>query len=162
MTQFFQDPVSWILVSFVIFVGLAFKFGRQSVLNKLDARIETIRKDIATAEALKTEAAALLVEYQRKQADALKEAGKLVDSAKEQALELQRHAEAEFTATMVRREAQMKDRLVRMEETAMDDIRRYAAELAVSATTQIIAEKMDAKTAQKLADSSIDKIRDLN
>lgn len=162
MTQFLQDPVAWILISFVIFVGLAYKFGRQSVIAKLDARIEGIRKDIATAEALKAEAAALLVEYERKQSDALKEAGKLVEHAKEQAADLQRTAEAEFAATMARRETMMKERLVRMEQTAMDDIRRYAAELAVSATTQIIAEKMDAAAAQKLADASIGKIRDLN
>ena len=42
-----------------------------------------------------------------------------------------------------------------MEETAKDDIRRYAAELAISATAQLIAEKMDTETAAKLTDDSI-------
>ncbi len=162
MADFLHDPTGWVLISFVIFVIAAYKFGRHAVTAKLDARIEAIRKDIATAETLKAEAAELLAQYQRKQSEALREAEKMVEHARDQAADMQRKAEEDFTATMTRREAMMKDRILRMEETAMDDIRRYAAELAVSATSQIIADKMDQQAATKLADASIDKIRDLN
>jgi F-type H+-transporting ATPase subunit b len=150
-----HDPTVWVALSFVIFVALAFKFGRASVLKSLDTRIESVRNDLATAEQLKAEAQALLAEYQRKQLDASKEAEQLIENARDNATRLQKQAEEDFTATMNRREGMMKERIQRMEETAMDDIRRYAAELAISATTQIIAEKMDDKSAQKLADTSI-------
>lgn len=150
-----HDPTVWVALSFIIFVALAFKFGRASVLKSLDTRIESVRNDLATAEQLKAEAQALLAEYQRKQLDASKEAEQLIENARDNATRLQKQAEEDFTATMNRREGMMKERIERMEETAMDDIRRYAAELAISATTQIIAEKMDDKSAQKLADTSI-------
>ncbi len=155
-----HDPTVWVAISFVIFVALAYKFGRASVLKALDARIEAVRSDLATAEQLKAEAQSLLAEYQRKQLDASKEAEQLIENARDNATRLQKQAEEDFTATMDRRESMMKERIMRMEETAMDDIRRYAAELAISATTQIIAEKMDDKSAQKLADNSIRNLAD--
>lgn len=160
MSALLHDPTIWVLFSFILFVGLAFKFGRQSVLSSLDSRIESVRKEIATAENLKAEAQKLLNEYQQKQAEAVRDAGKMVEQAQAQARELSARAEQDFTATMQRKEVMMKERLTRMEETAMDDIRRYAAELAISATTQIIAQKMDENSAQKLADESIRKISD--
>jgi len=160
MPTLLHDPTIWVLFSFILFVGLAFKFGRQSVLSSLDSRIESVRKEIATAENLKAEAQKLLNEYQQKQAEAVRDAGKMVEQAQAQARELAARAEQDFTATMQRKEVMMKERLARMEETAMDDIRRYAAELAISATTQIIAQKMDENSAQKLADESIRKISD--
>lgn len=160
MPALLHDPTIWVLFSFILFVGLAFKFGRQSVLSSLDSRIESVRKEIATAENLKAEAQKLLNEYQQKQAEAVRDAGKMVEQAQAQARELAARAEQDFTATMQRKEVMMKERLTRMEETAMDDIRRYAAELAISATTQIIAQKMDENSAQKLADESIRKISD--
>lgn len=160
MPTLLHDPTIWVLFSFILFVGLAFKFGRQSVLSSLDSRIESVRKEIATAENLKAEAQKLLNEYQQKQAEAVRDAGKMVEQAQAQARELAARAEQDFTATMQRKEVMMIERLTRMEETAMDDIRRYAAELAISATTQIIAQKMDENSAQKLADESIRKISD--
>ena len=155
-----HDPTVWVAVSFFIFIALAYKFGRASVLKSLDTRIESVRNDLATAEQLKAEAQALLAEYQRKQLDASKEAEQLIENARDNATRLQKQAEEDFTATMDRREGMMKERILRMEETAMDDIRRYAAELAISATTQIIAEQMDDKSAQKLADTSIRNLAD--
>lgn len=155
-----NDPTIWVLLSFVIFVAAAFVFGRKSVTSGLDAKIEAIRTEIATAEALKAQAEQLLAEYQGKQAAASQEASKLIDQAKVQATEMRRQAEEEFTSTMERKEAMLKERIQRMEDSAMDDIRRYAAELAINATTQIIAQKMDAASAEKLADASIRKVAD--
>ncbi len=155
-----HDPTVWVALSFIIFIALAYKFGRASILKSLDTRIEAVRNDLATAEQLKAEAQALLIEYQRKQLDAAKEAEQLIEKARDNATRLQKQAEEDFTATMTRREGMMKERILRMEENAMDDIRRYAAELAISATTQIIAEKMDDKSAQKLADNSIRNLAD--
>jgi F-type H+-transporting ATPase subunit b len=156
----FQDPTAWVAISFVIFVVAAFVFGRKTVIDGLDAKIDGIRKDIATAEALRDQAQALLAEYQMKQAAASQEAGKIIDQAKTQADQLRKNAEEDFEVTMARKEAMLKERVLRMEESAMDDIRRYAAELAINATTQIIAQKMDAAGAEKLADASIRKVAD--
>lgn len=153
-----SDPTLWVAFSFVVFIALAFKLGRASVLKVLDERIDAVRHDLATAEKLKIEAQTMLAEYQHKQLDAAREAEQLINEARKNAARLQQQAEEDFTATMARREDMMKERILRMEDAAMNDIRRYAAELAISATTQIIAEKMDEKSAERLADSSIGKL----
>jgi F-type H+-transporting ATPase subunit b len=158
MMNFLHDPTGWVLISFIVFVAAAFIFGRKSVVNSLDDKIEAIRNEIATAEALRNQAQQLLADYQRKQEAASEEATKIIEHARTQAAALSARAEEEFENVMARKEAMMKERLLRMEDSAMDDIRRYAADLAVSATARIIAEKMDERSAQKLVDDSIGKI----
>lgn len=158
MSIFMEDPTIWVLVSFVIFVGLAVVFGRGMILKMLDDKILAIRTEIANATALRDEAQKLLLEYETKQKAAHSEAEKMLEAAKKQAVELHEKADRDLTETMARRESMMKDRIQRMEDAAMDDIRRYAADLAISATTEIITQKLDQASANKLADQSIRKV----
>lgn len=152
---FFQEATNWVLISFVIFAIGFWKFGLKLMLGKLDGRIEEIRKEIETAESLRIEAQELLAQYQRKQRDAAKEAEAIVASAQKHAAEIQKAAEAELNELIARKEAQLKDRLQRMEDVALQDIKSYAAELAVKATAEIIAKQMDEKTNARLVEQSI-------
>ena len=72
--EFFQDPASWILISFIIFCGIMWRFAKDKFLSMIDSRIETIKKEITTAENLRVEAQELLAQYQRKQRDVAQEA----------------------------------------------------------------------------------------
>lgn len=155
---FMEDPTIWVLISFVIFVGLAVVFGRGLVVKMLDDKIAAIRSEIANAEALRDEAQKLLLEYETKQKAAHSEAEKMLEEAKKQAADLHKRADEELTSTMARRETMMKDRITRMEEQTFADIRKYAADLAISATTEIITQKLDQASANKLADASIRKV----
>jgi F0F1-type ATP synthase membrane subunit b/b' len=56
---------------------------------------------------------------------------------------------------MTRRESMLKARIEQMERVAIDDIRRYAADLAVTATTEIISQKLSEQKASALTDESI-------
>ena len=158
MNIFMVDPTIWVLISFAIFVVLAVALGRRMILNMLDAKIAAIRTDIANAEALRNEAQKLLLEYETKQKAAHSEAEKMLEAAKLQAADLHKRADEELTITMQRRESMMSDRITRMEEQAFADIRKYAADLAISATKEIISQKLDQSAASKLTDESIAKI----
>lgn len=149
-----HDTNIWVTISFVVFALVAFKLGRKSVVGGLDKKIESIRTEIQTAESLRVEAQELLAQYQRKQRDAEKEAAQIVANAQEHARRIQETAEAELVETMNRRETQLAQRLKRIEENAMAEIQGHAAELAVAATTEIIARTLDEKTAKALADNS--------
>ena len=150
-----HDTNVWVTISFVVFALLAFKLGRKSILAGLDSKIEAIRTEIQTAESLRVEAQELLAQYQRKQRDAEQEAAQIVAQAKAHAKRIQEAAEAELVDTMARREAQLEGRLKRIEENAMAEIQAHAAELAVAATSEIIARTLDDKTAQGLGDKSV-------
>lgn len=150
-----HDPTLWLVFSFVAFMVLAFVFGRKSVLDILDAKIEKIRHDISAAEKLQIEAEALLADYKSNLQNASVEADRIIAKAKQQAADIRVQAEKDFADTMTRREAMLKTRVEQMERTAVEDIRRYAAELAVSATTEIIAQKLSEQKASALTDESI-------
>jgi F-type H+-transporting ATPase subunit b len=155
MAHFFQDPTAWVLVSFIIFAAMAFKLGRGAILGKLDARIAEIKKEIAAADALKNEAEMLLGQYVQKQHEAAKEAQIIVETAKKQAIEIGRQAEMDIKETVRRREQQLSERLARMEQATINEIRAHAAKLAVKATAEIIAEKMDQSANDGLVSGSI-------
>jgi len=153
-----HDPTLWVLLSFLIFTVLAIVFGRGIVLGLLDAKIAKIREQIDSAERLKTEAEAMLAKYQSALSNASSEAEAIIAKAKHQADDYRAQAEASFNETMARREVMLKNRIEQMERAAVDDIRRYAAELAVSATTELISQKLSSADASRLADQSIGQI----
>lgn len=155
MMALLQDTHIWVLISFLLFAAIALRFGKSKFLAMLDGKIEAIRDDIKTAESLRIEAQELLAQYQRKQRDAAKEAETIVSNARKAAEMIRKDAEQELQDVMARKEAQLGERLARMEETAKAEIQAYAAELAVKATQEIIASRLDQAANDRLVDQSI-------
>lgn len=151
----FSDAHTWVLVSFLLFAFVAFRYGKKAFLSKLDTQIDTIRDDIKSAESLRIEAQELLAQYQRKQRDATKEAEEIIAGAKSAAAMIRTESEKELQALMARKEVQLGERLKRMEETAKAEIQTYAAELAIKATAEIIHSKLDQAANDRLIDASI-------
>jgi F-type H+-transporting ATPase subunit b len=155
----FSDPATFcVLISFIIFVVAFIRLAGKAITSRLDARIADIRKEISTAESLRIEAQELLAQYQRKQREAAKEAQAIIDNARKHAEQIGKQAEADLDAAIKRREQQMNDRLRRMEAAAVQEIRAYASELAVKATAEIIAKKMDEQNNSRLIDASIKQV----
>lgn len=152
------NPTVWVLFSFLIFLGLVKKFAWPAVISGLDSKIAQIRKDIETAEALKRQAQALLTEYQDKQMQSAAQAKQMLSDAQNQAAALRRTEEEKLNDTIARKEAQLADRLARMKEQAIADIRAEVATLATQATEELIARHMDAAKSRALTQSSIDKL----
>ena len=150
-----HDTSLWVGISFVIFVYIAFKMGRKSVVGALDAKIDEVKSEIENAERLRVEAQELLAQYQRKQRDAEQEAADILQRAQEQAKQIKTNAEADMAEIMDRRETQLAERLRRIEENAISEIQGHAADLAVAATTEMIAQTLDEGTNSKLNEDSI-------
>lgn len=158
MTEFFSDSHSWVLLSFILFVALAFKFGRASVTAKLDGYIAAARNDVEEAERLRVEAQELLSKYERLKRETSADAENVIKTAKEHAVKIREKAEKELEAELARREEQLKERLSLMENQAIEEMRIYAADLAIKATREIIVENIDSKKAKALNDKAIEEI----
>lgn len=156
--ELLHDTGFWVLISFTVFAVAAFKFGRAKFLAMLDGKIEKIREDIQTAETLRVEAKELLAQYQRKQRDAAHEAEDIVAAARKTADLIRKEAENDLSDLMARKEAQMAERLKRMEDAAKSEIQSYAAELAVKATTEIITSRLDQAANDRLIEKSIQSV----
>lgn len=148
--ELFQNTNFWMWVSFAIFAFVFWRYGKDAVLRALDNKIESIRKDLQTAETLRVESQELLAQYQRKQRDALKEAESIIRNAEKSAADYKKKAQAEMEEMIERRERQLQERLGRMKLEAKEEIQNYAAELAIDATRHIISENLDKETNQKL------------
>lgn len=152
------NAVLWVAFSFVIFVLIAVKFAGKAITGGLDKKIAEIRAEIDTAERLKKEAADMLADIQVKQRDAEKTARDIIEQAKASALGVQKQAEYDLNETMARREAQLADRLARIEEKAIADIQNHAADLALQATREIVEKTLDEKNSSKLVDQTISSV----
>ncbi len=59
-----QQPLFWVLVAFVAFVGLLMYYGVPALVAKaLDARADAIRKELDDARKLREDAQALLARF---------------------------------------------------------------------------------------------------
>lgn len=153
-----HNTTLWVAFSFLIFVAVAVKFAGKAVIGGLDKKIAEIKAEIETAQRLKQEAQDMLADFQNKQRDAEKNALDIIEQAKASALAVQKQAEYELNETMERREAQLADRLQRIEEKAIADIQNHAADLAMKATREIVEKTLDDKAGSKLVDQTISSV----
>ncbi len=152
---FYHDPQFWVMIAFVITIGLVGKSIVQKVSAALDDRSEGIRSEIEEATRLREEAQDLLASYERKQRDAAEEARKIAERAKSEAGYLMKKAEEDLKNLLGRRERQARDRIAQAEAAAIDDVRAAAIDLALEASRRLLAEKIVGGKSDKLIDAAI-------
>lgn len=151
----FSDPTFWVLVAFVIFVGLVWKPGSKAVTQMLDERADKIRADLDKAAKLRSEAQALFADYQKKQRDALKEAEGIVAAARAEAERLSAQAATDLEQSLKRREQLALQRIAQAEQQALADVRAAAVDLAMAATRKLLTEKLDTARHEALIEGAI-------
>ena len=82
--EFLRDPEFWIAIAFLIFIALVSRPIVKAVNKILDERSAKIRNDLEEARRLRSEAEALLAEYQKKQQEAAREAGDILARARDE------------------------------------------------------------------------------
>ena len=156
----FKTAEFWVAVSFFIFVALLiWKKVPSMVTSALDARAEKIRSQLDDAQRLREEAQALLAEYERKKADAEKEAEGIVAQAQREAERFAEEARAKLEASMERRMQMAEDKITRAKEQAIKEVRSKASDLAISVATSLVTEKAQGAHGNKLIDNSIKLIK---
>ena len=156
--DFLTDSSIWYLISFLIFIGIAWKMGSSAITKMLDDRIELIRQEIETAESLRVEAQELLAQYQRKYRDTEKDAETIIEDAKQNAEAVRQKALEDLDKQIKRSEEQHKERLELMKREAIEEIKNTAARLAVDGTRKLITEQLDEKGRENLMARSIQNI----
>ena len=150
-----HDANPWVLFSFIIFMVILMKAGKAAVVDMVDGRIEKIKRELEEAENLHTEAQELLAQYQRKHANAVKESEEIIENAEMYATKIRKQAKKELKENLARRETQLEERIERMKENAIAEIQRYAADIAIDATREIITENFDKKLDKAFISDSI-------
>jgi F-type H+-transporting ATPase subunit b len=156
-----QDATFWVLVAFVIFVGLAYKKISALVTNALDQRGERIRQELEQAQRLREDAQAVLAECQKRQQEAEQAAEAIIAHAREEADRIRAKAEEDVQLAVKRRELQAIDRIAQAESQALAEVRNFAVDLAITGSRRLFEARVEAGEPDPLVDSSLSNLRSL-
>ena len=146
-----DNPEFWVLVGFVMVIALLVWKGVPGMVGKmLDQRAAVISAELDEAKRLRTEAAALLADYQKRAAGAEAEARAIVDAATAEAAQFQKDSRIALDAQIASRAAAAQEKIAQAEAAALNEIRRLAADSAVNAAQKLIAARLDEKRASGL------------
>jgi F-type H+-transporting ATPase subunit b len=149
-------PELWVLVSFVLFLGLLVYYKIPNTLAKaLDNRADRIRVELEEARRLREDAQQILADYQRKQRDAEKEAEDIIAVARREAQVYADESRKALQESLQRRLKLAEEKIARAEEQAIQDIRSQSVDAAVAAAERLIARELKDKSAESLVDRSI-------
>ena len=130
--------IIWTIVTFLLLLGILWKFAWTPILGALDAREAAIQRTIDDAEQLQAEAKAVLEEHQQRLAEARAEGNRLIEEARRAGegvrAEIAEKARAEADATILRAQRQ----IALETEQATQQLRAQAAGLALKVAEKVI------------------------
>lgn len=150
-----QNPESWVLIGFLIFVALAFKKAKAAITGGLDARAARIRAQITEAETLRREAEAMLRDAEQRHKTALQEAQAMLATAKAEAERLKDQGAKDLVAMLERRKQGALDKIAQAEASALAEVRQYAVDVAIAATRQVLTNQVQGALADRMIDQAI-------
>lgn len=152
----FDDPVTWVALAVLLFIGIVFYLGVPGkLMAALDDRAQKIQDELDEARKLREEAQELLASYTRKQRAAEKEAEEIVALAKHEAKLYAEEMRANLKDQLARRAEAANARIAQAEAQATELVRDRAVEMAVKAAESALTTSVTAAAKSKLVDDSI-------
>lgn len=143
-----EDPEIWVVVAFVLFLGVGWRYILPIIVKGLDARGEAIRSQLEQAKRLREEAEALLAHSRVQEAQAAREAQEILAQAKRDANALRERAADELHQNLTRRTRLAEEKIARAEAEAVAELRQQMVEAA--------SEKVRTMLATQVTDESSD------
>ncbi len=154
------DPEFFVLLGFLVFVGILIYVGaHRVVLKALDARGEAIAAELSQAAKLRDEATALLASFEKKSAEAEANAAAIVAEARAQAEQLGVEAAERLKEFIARRTKQAEAKIALAEAQAAAEVRGAAAEHAARAAEVVLSDQMKGSAGADLVSREIGQIR---
>ena len=151
-----HDPLFWVLVAFLIFVGALLYYGVPAMVGKmLDERADGIRRELDEARKLREQAQALLADYQRKSREAENEAKSIIDQAKREAEAMASETKKTLAESIERRSKQAEEKIARAEAQAISEVRATAVNTALAAAEKMLKARVPGQVGDNLIDQSI-------
>ncbi|MFA6234522.1 MAG: F0F1 ATP synthase subunit B [Bacteroidota bacterium] len=145
----------WTFITFSLLLWILKKFAWKPLLGALENRETKIREDILRAEEARSGAERLLEEHRKLLQNSELDARKIIEEAKSTAETVKQgivesaHEQARLMT------AQAKSEIQREKDTALLQLRKEVADLAIRAAGKILGEELDADKHRKLVDDFI-------
>ena len=148
-----------VTIAFVVFVCLVIYLGVPKLLARmLDARADTIRKELAEARDLREEAKTLLASYEAKSREVTAQAARIVAQAKDEAQAAANQARSDLAKSIERRLAAAGEKITSAEAAAIRSVREQAVTVAISVTGELLAKQTTAASAKAGIDAAIEQV----
>lgn len=155
-----MDATFYAFVALVLFLAALVALKVPGMIGKgLDARAERIAAELAEAERLRNEAAALLADYAARAAAAETEAARIVADAKKEAVRLTQETEQALAEMIERRTRAAEAKIAQAESQAVTEIRNLAIDAGIAASAKILTERVSGDLGPALIDKSIADVR---
>jgi len=158
MTEIFSSAEFWALIAFLIFIAAVFQPARRALTGALDQRIERIKRQVEDAKSLREEAQTTLTTYQHQQQQAVEEANTIIEQAREDAERHRKVAETKLKTMLQAQELQALEKINQAEAAALRAVREAAVNLAITATSDLLAKKLDGQEGNALVDAAIQEL----
>jgi F-type H+-transporting ATPase subunit b len=148
----------WSLITFLILLGLLYKFAFNPLMRMQKARQDSIHQAITEAESLRDEAQQLLANYKQQLAEAREEATAIIERARKAGestkAEVIEEARAQAEATL----AKARQQIERDTNQALQRIREEVADLTVAATEKVARKSLTEEDQLRLIQEAINEI----
>ena len=159
-TMTMPDAEFWVAIAFLCFLGLLTYLGaHRRLIGALDRRQARVKAELAEALRLKTEAGALLAEFERKGREVEDEARAIIANAKAEAERLAGEAKSRMEDFVARHTKMVETRIAQAEAKALADVRAAAADAAVSLAGKMLKEAIKKHSAGALVSQSIKSLK---
>lgn len=152
------NEIIWGSLAFLVILGALAKFGLPAIKKGMEARSEKIRSSLAEAEGARSEAQAVLTDYQSKLADARNESSRIIEEARGQADTVRRDliARAEADASELR---QRNTESIAVErDRIMSEVQGQVGVLAIELAEKVVESNLDREANLRLIESYINTV----
>ena len=153
-----SDPQFWVLIAFIIFIGVMIKPVRKILLINLGDKIQEIKDSIDQAEKIKNEAQLALSEIKKRQNEVKGEIDLIEQEAKEKITMIEKNAYTKLIDQINKRNALASVKIDQMTRDANTEIQKHITQIAISATVNILEKKLNDKEKQNLINQSVNEL----
>jgi F-type H+-transporting ATPase subunit b len=147
-------------LAFLIFWGILFYYGvPKRLLGSLDGRGKRIADELGEAKRLRTEAEALLKEFEAKRAAAEREAAEIVSNARDEAERLASETQTKMAEFVKRRTATAEAKIAQAEAQASAEVRAAAIDAAIKASEHVLRGELSGAAAEAMVTKNLGDVR---
>ncbi len=154
----FSDPQFWVLIAFIIFIGVMIKPVRKILSINLGVKIQEIKDSIDQAEKIKNDAQRTLSEVKKRQNEVKGEIDLIEQEAKEKITMIEKNSHSKLTDQINKRNTLASVKIDQLTRDANTEIQKHITQIAISATVNILEKKLNDKEKQSLVNKSVNEL----
>ena len=152
------NELIWGIISFVVLLGLLWRFAWPGLKRSMEARAERIRTSLEEAETAKAEATTVLEDYRRQLADARNEAASIIEEARQGADALRRDLQERAEREAEEQRRRNAEQINAERDRVMSELQTQVSTLAIELAEKVVEANLDQQANLRLIENYINRV----